>query len=479
MDHEYTPGTALGLVTINSVTRSGVTVFGNQTLFASALSIGVNGPAAYQQSAFATALSLSLILGTEIGGNGTYRLSGTGILSVGGEYIGDIGRGSFIQSGGTHIVDGQLWVGAFGAGSSGSFDLSGGSLAVGGLLLAYYGGGANVPSTGTFTQSGGSVTVGTPSNNREAYIGVYGNGTYVLSDGSLTVNGREVIGNFGQGSFTQTGGTHTVTGNELISDASGGSGSYTHSGGTHTVGTPSANADLGFAESGLTNGSYSLSGSGSLTVYGNEYLGLGGTASFNHAGGTHLVTGTQIVGNTSTGTVTQSGGSHTVGTPSINGELKFGNYANRTGSYSLSGSGSLIVNGVESIGYDGVGTFTQSGVLIRSPLSVRTRRRFSLAARAAPGAAIFSPAAASPLSVRKPSATRAVARSHRMAALTRSAQRAARPSSWLWATACNLTTAMRCLGPEFLRSMETSLLVAVWLISARAAAHTPSTARFT
>ena len=45
-----------------------------------------------------------LFLGNDTGGSGTYTLSGTGILTAGGEYIGYSGSGAFTQSGGTNTV---------------------------------------------------------------------------------------------------------------------------------------------------------------------------------------------------------------------------------------------------------------------------------------------------------------------------------------------------------------------------------------
>ena len=50
----------------------------------------------------------NLIFGNQATGSGTYDLSG-GSLSVGFEYIGNAGTGSFTQSGGTHTVALRGW----------------------------------------------------------------------------------------------------------------------------------------------------------------------------------------------------------------------------------------------------------------------------------------------------------------------------------------------------------------------------------
>ena len=110
----------------------------------------------------------ALYLGFNAGDNGTYNLSGSGLLSVGfEEYIGDNGTGSFTQSGGTHTVSSFMILGN-NAGGSGSYLLNSGLL----------------------------------------YVGVGG-------------NANEDIGNSGSGSFTQMDGNHMVSGVLLLGNAAG------------------------------------------------------------------------------------------------------------------------------------------------------------------------------------------------------------------------------------------------------------------
>src|SRR5213075_2358016 len=137
---------------------------------------------------------------------------------------------------------------------------------------------------------------------------------------------------------TQSGGTAAFNGPEIIGYLNASTGNYTQSGGSHTVGTPSASADLTLAVSSASSASYALSGTGSLTVNGNEFIGGSGAAFF-----------------------TQNGGTHTIGSSSIDRELHLGESAGSSGNYNLSGTGSLTVSGYEVIGLSGAGTFTQSG----------------------------------------------------------------------------------------------------------------------
>ncbi|MCA1956938.1 MAG: hypothetical protein LDL14_00215, partial [Nitrospira sp.] len=179
----------------------------------------------------------------------------------------------------------------------------------------------------TFTQSGGtqvvdSLVLGTGSGDYD---------TYDLSGtGSLSA-GHEFIGYAGTGVFTQTGGTNTVTGNFYVGTLIGSSGTYNLSsgslsgtyehighggtgvfnqtGGTHTV---TNGFSLG---SGGGSGTYNLSG-GSLSVRTVERFGSAGTAVFNQTGGTHTI---------------------------VSNDLILGDQRGGSGTYHLSGTGSLEV----------------------------------------------------------------------------------------------------------------------------------------
>jgi len=156
----------------------------------------------------------------------------------------------------------------------------------------------------------------------------------------------------GTGTFIQTGGTNSVTNDLTLGNYSGG------------------------------NGTYNLSGTGSLTAGGDEVLGRQGTGTFTQTGGINSVTNNLIlgaisggkgtydlsgtgkvtaryeyVGNGDTGTFTQTGG-----TNSTTYILAVGSDSGGNGSYDLSGTGSLTAL-EEIVGWLGndTGIFTQTG----------------------------------------------------------------------------------------------------------------------
>ncbi len=373
--------------------------------------IGYDGSGIYTQSVGAnnigsSSLSGNLYLGFNGGSNGTYNLSGdptTSTLTVNGtEYIGYNGTGTFTQSGGTNA--GRLFLGE-NSGSSGTYNLSDGQLLTPYEYIGFSG-------SGTFNQTGGTNEVG---YEFELGSSSGSSGTYSLSDGQLR-SSYEVVGFSGSGTFNQTGGTNTLTsvGQLILGSYMGGTGTYNlsggqliafgeniiagtfnQSGGSNSIGTRTSDPfPLYLGYNSGNNGTYNLSGDSTSTLTtGNEYIGYGGTGTFNQSGGSHTigtttspsnlylgynsgstgtynlsgdpttstltVNGNEYIGYNGTGTFNQSGGSHTVG-----GDLYLGYSAGSTGTYNLSGdptTSTLTVNGTEYIGYNGTGTFTQSG----------------------------------------------------------------------------------------------------------------------
>jgi hypothetical protein len=214
------------------------------------------------------------------------------------------GSGSFTQTGGTNTANSLHELGSF-AGSRGTYELRGGSLAVWNQNIGYWG-------TGTFKQSGGDNAV---SNNLVLGFSDSGTGTYELSGTSSLSARNQYIGGYGTfnnltyvggtGIFKQSGGTNTVSeylflgfnlgsrGEYVLSDGSlrsltltlgypGGSGFFTQNGGT--------NISNGL---GVLHGDYNLNG-GSLSApiqifgyWGVEGYGLG---RFIQSGGTNTAT---------------------------------------------------------------------------------------------------------------------------------------------------------------------------------------------
>jgi hypothetical protein len=161
----------------------------------------------------------------------------------------------------------------------------------------------------------------------------------------------------------------------LLGYGTGESGALTQTGGTNTVGNC---LYLGYSSS--SEGTYELSGTGSLSAD-DEFIGQSGTGTFTQTGGTNTIANYLYLGSSSTGegtyklsgtgslsaddeyigsyggtgTFTQTGGTNTVGDC-----LYLAYYSGGEGTYELSGTGSLSAHS-EYIGHYGTGTFTQTG----------------------------------------------------------------------------------------------------------------------
>jgi hypothetical protein len=280
---------------------------------------------------------------------GSYSMSGGTLAVTYGETLGLLGTGTFNQSGGV-ASNGGLSLGGLVAGSTGAYTLSNtGSLTVNGSVSV----GDTNGATGTLAINGGSLSIS--------------NAIYIYAGG--TVN--QTAGTFSAAAITQSGGVVSVPGLDVAS-------SFAAEGN-------SANA-----------GSYTLSGTGSLTVNGTENVGnavgafpgtVYGSGTFNQSGGSQHITGFLTVGadfgsisgtyllsagtlsvdgdvyvgsNFGSGTFNQSGGFETVGSVASPSALFLTFTIGSVGNYFLS-AGTLTVNGNEYIGGSGVGTFAQSG----------------------------------------------------------------------------------------------------------------------
>ncbi|MGD0518154.1 MAG: PEP-CTERM sorting domain-containing protein [Thermoguttaceae bacterium] len=329
------------------------------------------------------------------GNTGTYRLSGTGILTVGvWIYIGgdplSSARGRFewyanglttptinMNSYGTlamgfdfnvaDLISGALFHGSQLNGlNSGGLEISNNATATHAgitpmsvhVLSASNGGRYNLSGTaqlsamqerigesgiGILGQSGGNNTV-----SGELWIGFNSGatGTYELSGTGQLSAKDEYIGHLGFGSFNQNGGTNTVT--DYLYVGEGNNGTYNLLSGQLSA----ANENIGSSNTGTFNHS-----AGTNTV-GNLNLGLNFTGN-----GTYVLSGTgqlsaqyEVIGVGSAGTFNHSAGTNTI----VHG-LTLGSGATVTGTYNLSDTGQLSATEYESIGRDGIGVFNQSG----------------------------------------------------------------------------------------------------------------------
>ncbi len=366
---------------------------GSGSLNSSIEYLGYSGSGTFTQSAGTNSIGEFLTLGANPGSNGTYLLSGSGVLSPLGmlshytETVGSLGSGSFVQSGGTNNLGaGLLYLGS-GTSSIGSYNLSGSGLLVGrNEVLGYIG-------TGTFTQSGGTNNLVGDSSLEIGY-GPGSAGSYYLSGSGVLSAPSQYLGRNGLGTFYQTGGLNLVN-NLTIGIQS----RYQFSGGTLQITGVIANQGLFdfTASSGLletsgssiidfsqalpvNTGSMSLSiGLSSLLLLPTGFNPLTAFAGYSNLGTTHfagtpltILPGQAFAGNfsladsmscqgivvaTTSGAINLTGGLVVSGT----GNLGLGN-----GVYSVNDPASGISGGslsalVGYVGNSGTGTFTQSG----------------------------------------------------------------------------------------------------------------------
>jgi autotransporter-associated beta strand protein len=233
------------------------------------------------------------------GGTGVYNLADT--AGSGGTFSG------FAQGTGNMTVNGHLRVGGGDAGSGGN-------------------GTVNMNTSGTLAVTS-ELHVGTDAST----------GVFNLDQGALTISDWVYIGNGASGgnsvtgTLNMSGGTLTKTGgNNFRVGSGGGNGFLNISGGTLTN-----NNEFQIADGAGTDGTVTLSGSGTINT--NSWLSIGrstGTGILNVNGGTLNKTngGTAfIVGDGSTGTLNQ-----TNGTITSNGEFWIAS-GTSTGSYNMSG----------------------------------------------------------------------------------------------------------------------------------------------
>ena len=196
---------------------------GGGTLSVSNQYVGSGGTGTFTQSGGTNTVSSNLYLGNAATDNGTYALNGPATLSATTQYVGYSGTGTFSQSAGTNALTNgyvSLYLG-YNTTGAGSYSLSGS-----GSLSAYeqYVGNSG---TGTFSQSGGT----NGATYLELGVNSGASGTYNLSGSGQLSAMTESIGLSGTGTFTQTGGMNTVSYNFYVGGNSTGPGTYNLSAG--------------------------------------------------------------------------------------------------------------------------------------------------------------------------------------------------------------------------------------------------------
>jgi hypothetical protein len=276
----------------------------------------------------------------EIEGAGTLDTDTPALLAV------DIGSGiagAQLSQGNGVLNTAVLNVGVINT-AAGAYVLSGGTINVTGTN----GAGESIFG-GSFSQSGGD-------NNAGPALLINGSGatspTYNISGGTLTAAGVSV-GSNEAGSFTQSGGTATISGPLTLGNQAGASGSYTLSG-TGQLSIDDAQYGLTIGANGA--GTFSQAGTSSVSVTGPLALGgaAGANGTYQLTGGDLTVDGDEAVGGDGTGSFTQGGGTNTT-----TGTLVLGKGTGSSGTYTMTG-GSLMAD-AETVGSGGLGTFMQSG----------------------------------------------------------------------------------------------------------------------
>lgn len=215
--------------------------------------VGENGIGNFNQTGGSVTVPTALMIGALTGSSGSYNLQ-SGTLSVTSalvsstEYIGYQGAGSFTQSGGTHTAE-NMGMGA-NAGSSGTYNLRGGTLNVDGYI--WHGSG-----TSTLRIDGGVLNVAAV-NVDNLYVGTTSySGSYTLTASRSITATSEIIGQGGVGTLTQTGGIHSVTGTLSIGTGLSGNGAFYMQGGTLTAGTIDA-VNAGVSNFNFTGGTLAV-----------------------------------------------------------------------------------------------------------------------------------------------------------------------------------------------------------------------------
>lgn len=261
----------------------------------------------------------------------------------------------------------RLFIGKFQGG--GTIQMSDGGLSVAQYLYVGY------VNPGTLNQTGGTVDVGV-----NAYIGELTTATYNLGGGLLHVGSDEYLNYYGSGTVIQTGGTnsserlyssmYSLSGSGLLSVAFEGlGGNFNQSGGTNAVSYLL----------NLSDGTYNLSGTSSLSAPTEETAFSGTTATFNQSGGTNSVGILQVGFQAgSSGTYNQFAGLNSVS------QIILGIQAGSLGTFNLSG-GVLTVGGITQM--SGTANFNFGGGTLQASSGFSTSVPMTLGNSA--GGAIF------------------------------------------------------------------------------------------
>jgi len=303
------------------------------TLSATSLVVGDLGLANFTHSVGRVSLS-SLIIGQGSLSSGSYALS-SGTLTAITETIGQSGQGAFNQTGGVNNCTGTIALGAQAYLTAETYQLNApGAVNAGTMLL-----GNAYGATGVFYQNSGSVNV-----TNVLSLGAFGQymsprsfGTYSIYSGTLST-GSLIVGDLAYGTFSQSGGNVSTTADLIIGNGTDGyecSGIYSIFSGSLNVGRDlyvggGANFGLAYGTLNLSSNTASINVAGAIVVgksngtitqnAGNitaTSLSVGtrsqGSYFLSGSGSLNITNLTLVGGGGGSGTFTQTGGWHTCG----------------------------------------------------------------------------------------------------------------------------------------------------------------------
>ncbi|MBN2584969.1 MAG: hypothetical protein JXL80_18035 [Planctomycetes bacterium] len=308
---------------------------------------------------------------------GAFTITGDSLCTVGSIWISDEGSGDgsaegTLSVGGTATLEsvGGIWIGfdgdgtynqsggtvttdtftaAFGDGTQGDVILSGGSLTTGAVRL-----GNGDDSVCTVTHSGGHWE--TPSFLKLA-AGDPSVVTYTLSGTGVLDTQSVTVGSDGIGTFTQTGGTHNIETTLIIAGDSDAEGRYNMSGGALNVGWYIGLYNVNTTEFNHSGGTVTTD---EIRLGSQSENATNGFGTYSLSGTGTVVANQVNVGKWSDGEFLQSGGTSTISGPLNVGVTLNPNTSRGEGDYELSGTGQLsTVNTV--VGLGGTGDFLQTG----------------------------------------------------------------------------------------------------------------------
>lgn len=334
-----------GLVIVNSIPANIATITADINPIPTDITVGYSAAGRVNHLAGLATVSSGndLTLGTSVGGNGTYNLANTaatgGVLTNFGQGSGSVTIPDQVHVGGllgvatgllnihttgSFSVGTQLRIGN--VGGTGAVKMDSGTLTVADDFVVGNGAG----STGTFSMSDGTVTKTGASTAVTIGGGVTvdgGTGTANLNGGSFTTSGVFRVGhNFNAPAAPHSTGTLNLGGTDLLVN-----GEFWVGNNTGAIGT------MNFTSGSLTVNNWSIIGRKD-----DANTGIGATGSVTMTGGTWTKSGESnfIVGDTGNGTMNMSGGLIEVvpHATADRGITWIGNRNNCTGILSISGT---------------------------------------------------------------------------------------------------------------------------------------------